>query len=114
MNVDTGQARAGWYAAVNGLQPGIANRMNWASRIKTDDPEKIEQGKFEGDFEDHLHGKDKYVDLINGVDHIVFLEYGHSRQAPAGMVRIAMRKNREQLPALMNDEFLAEWNSFNF
>jgi len=54
------------------------------------------------------------VELINGVPYILFLEYGSSLQAPAGMVRISMRKMTGRMPKELNQEFLTEWNKFNF
>jgi len=32
----------------------------------------------------------KFWDVVNGVPYIVPLEFGHSRQAPAGMVRVSI------------------------
>jgi len=114
LTASTGRARAGWYASVKGLSPGIAGRKNWAARVKTDNPGAISKGKKEGSFTNKLAGFNKYVELINGVNYIVFLEYGSSMIAPAGMVRISIKKMQNQLPALMSDEFVAEWNSSGF
>lgn len=33
-----------------------------------------------------------------GVDYIIFLEFGHSKQAPTGMVRITLQEFVNQLP----------------
>ena len=52
----------------------------------------------------------KYVELINNVKYILFLEYGSSDQAPFGMVRISMRKLRGRLPKDLGDEFRKDWN----
>ena len=113
--VSTGRARSGWYTAMSGLQPGMAGRYNWSSRIKVNEPGAIEKGKKEGKFKDSTKGfGNKYVELINGVDYMIFLEYGSSMQAPSGVVRIAIQKNKGNLPALMNDEYLANWNTAGF
>lgn len=55
------------------------------------------KGQKEGSFKDHTGTmyKEKYVELINGVNYIIFLEYGHSKSAPAGMVRVSMRSMRK-------------------
>ena len=109
MNVDTGRARAGWYASVQGL----GGSFDFNSRV---DPgnSKVSQGKREGSFIDKTKGVlDKYVVLINGVDYIVFLEYGHSKeQAPVGMVRISMRKLRGVMPKMIDEVFISEWKKF--
>ena len=109
--VDLGRARAGWYASMNGLLPSAAGTFNWAKGVKKDVPGAINKGIKEGSFKDGLSGFGKYVELINGVDYIVFLEYGYSAQAPAGMVRIAIQKMKGQMPNLINDEYVANWNS---
>ena len=112
MKVDKGRARAGCYASMNGLLPSAAGNYNWSSKTKTEDAGAIREGKGEGSFSSNLKGySKKYVELINGVDYIIFLEYGYSKQAPAGMVRIAIRKMKGQLPNLMSDEYLANWNT---
>jgi len=104
----TGRARAGWYASVN----GIDGRFDFNSDI---DPKinDVPRGKKEGDFKNHLkHPHNKYVDLINAVNYIIFLEYGYSKQAPAGMVRVSMRKMRGELPKYLNQAFVDDWNKF--
>uniref|UniRef100_A0A6M3LEC0 Putative tail protein n=1 Tax=viral metagenome TaxID=1070528 RepID=A0A6M3LEC0_9ZZZZ len=107
--VDTGRARAGWYASIKGLggnfdftKPGPENNIN---------SNKVALGQKEGDFIDNTKALSmKYVDLINGVDYILYLEYGYSMQAPAGMVRIGMRSMYGVLPKVMGKQFLADWN----
>ena len=110
MSVDTGRARAGWHTGISGLHSGYANRFNWSKDVKTTGTKGIPEGKAKGSFKSNLTGNNKYVELINGVDYIVFLEYGYSKQAPAGMVRIALEKMRGQMPNLISDEFLTNWN----
>ncbi len=115
MKVDTGRARSGWYASVAGLNPSSASRKNWSAKVKTDDPKAISEGKRKGSFVNKLKGRgSKYVELINGVGYMIFLEYGSSSQAPAGIVRIAMAKMKGGLPTLMNDEYLANWHNMGF
>jgi hypothetical protein len=112
--VDTGRARAGWHASMKGLQPTMADRFNWSKGVKTKNAAAIEKGKGEGKFVDGSKKRNPYVELINNVPYIINLEYGSSRQAPAGMIRIAMRSWRGALSEVMGNEFLAEWNSFDF
>jgi len=107
--VDTGRARAGWYASMVGL----GNKFDLSKGIKSDS--QVEQGKKEGSFVDKTKSKwNKYIELVNAVSYIMFLEYGHSQAAPAGMVRISMRKMRGALPKAMSKEFRTEWNKIFF
>uniref|UniRef100_A0A6M3INJ9 Putative tail protein n=1 Tax=viral metagenome TaxID=1070528 RepID=A0A6M3INJ9_9ZZZZ len=86
--------------------------MNWSKGVKTEDNNAIADGKKKGSFVDATKGfGSKYVELINGVDYMIFLEYGWSKAAPAGVVRVAIQKMKGNLPALMNDEYIANWNS---
>ena len=106
----TGRARAAWYASVVGL----GGNFNFDSGIK--DKNEVSRGKKEGAFKNNLKSfiGEKYVTLINSVPYILFLEYGSSQTAPSGMVRISMRKMTGRMPKELNQEFLTEWNKFNF
>jgi len=109
--VDTGRARAGWYASVKGL----GSNFDFTKPPKIGEnnikPVKVSQGEKEGGFTDNTKASFmKYVDLINGVDYIMYLEYGYSMAAPAGMVRISMQKMRGVLPKVMGKQFLVDWN----
>ena len=108
--VDTGRARAAWYASIQGL----GGNFDFDSGIKGKNA--VAQGKKEGSFKNNLKSfvGEKYVELINGVPYILFLEYGSSLTAPAGMVRISMRKMTGRMPKKLNQEFLAEWKRFKF
>jgi len=91
--VKTGRARSGWYPALDGLggksPPG---------------------GEREGKYVEHLKGTlDKYVLLINNVKYIMYLEYGSSSQAPAGMVRVSLREMQGSLPKGIVDSYKAVW-----
>lgn len=74
---------------------------------------EVSQGRNKSSFTDHT-GKTrvvKYVEIINGVDYIIFLEYGYSGQAPHGMVRVSMRELRKgKLPQDMSKRFQKSWN----
>lgn len=106
--VDTGRARAGWYMSVKGL--GLNFNFDRGVKKKKN---QVSMGMKEGSFIDATKNRfDKFVMLINGVNYIVFLEYGHSGQAPAGMVRISMRKMRGALPRELSRSFIRDWNKF--
>lgn len=107
--VRTGRARAGWYASVRGL--GMPFNLNSGIDPAIND---VPRGQLEGSFVDHLGllHLDKYIEFINSVKYIVFLEYGHSKQAPVGFVRMAMRKMTGKLPKEMSDAFIKDWNKF--
>ena len=101
--VDTGRARSGWYMAAQGLGMSFSDQGN--------NPAAITEGKASGGFAEHLKGYlEKYVELVNAVDYILFLEYGYSQAAPAGMVRISMRKMTGKMPEALTAEFLKDWN----
>lgn len=107
--VDTGRARAGWYMSAQGL----GYNYDFLKGLKNQSD--VETGKQEGSFKSNLKSTfNKYVELINGVNYIVFLEYGSSQQAPYGMVRISMRKMRGQLASTIGKEIKTEWNKFYF
>ena len=69
--VDTGFARAGWFPTVNG-QPGLGQGA------------VVAEVSFSG-----LKIGDR-LGLASNVEYIVGLEYGHSAQAPEGMVRVTV------------------------
>jgi hypothetical protein len=83
--VDTGTARGGWVATVGipSSSKGAAdvngtNTINKANAVAQDAPGK------------------RYF-LTNNIVYIRKLEYGHSRQAPGGMARIAMENIKNAL-----------------
>lgn len=84
--VDTGRARAGWvsYVESHGQMVQITGPNVTA--------EAIAQGKEEGSFREQFTRREAFVEIINAVEYIVILEYGHSDQQPAGMMRITFRE----------------------
>lgn len=103
--IDTGRARAGWYMSAKGL----GKQFDFSSGIQGEN--QVDLGKREGAFRDNTkYTANKWVELINGVDYILFLEYGASKQAPYGMVRISMRKMRGKMPKKLTEEFRKDWN----
>lgn len=107
--IDTGRSRAAWHPSMEGLD----GKFNFESGIRSD-KSKVSEGIQEGSFIDNTKGltSDKWVELINAVSYILFLEYGHSQSAPIGMVRISMRKMMGRLPAEINERFIRDWNTF--
>jgi len=89
--VDTGRSRAAWYVSIEQLG-GIA--------LGKDSPE----GRAAGRYEEKLRGMNKFILMVNGVEYAVFLEMGHSVQAPYGVVRISMMQMRKALPKEMRDK----------
>ena len=82
--VDTGVARAGWSAAGEALGvpvPPPGPRAN-AANIDL------------GEYEEHMEGERLFIRFANNVHYILPLEYGWSRQAPLGMVRITLAELR--------------------
>ena len=105
MPVKFGRARAGWYVAFESLG-GVG--------IYRGTPEEA-KGKGEGSFTDHTKGYlDKWIEIVNGVEYIIFLEYGWSQQAPFGFVRLSMREMRKgELPKNMTGQMKKDWMSFH-
>jgi hypothetical protein len=97
--VDTGRARAGWSAAGRALGMSIPVPENAS-------PEDSE-------YEEHLDGDDKYIRITNRVHYVPYLEYGHSTQAPLGMVRISMVEMQvgKKLPAAMMRSYKKLWKT---
>jgi len=116
--VDTGRARGGWLPAMERLagDTGKVAVINISGGSKNFDQQAVEEGKTEGDFIDNtnnMFGREQWVEIINGVEYVIYLEYGHSQQAPYGMVRLSMREIRgAQLPQDMVQELKKVWNSF--
>ena len=104
--VDTGQARAGWMAAfdhLGGKAPAIgASRKPQKRDAKGrfvsgggKDDAAIAAGKAASRARSELGAgvKRPFFEVTNAVKHILPLEYGHSRQAPSGMVRTTVRRH---------------------
>ena len=75
------------------------------------------KGVREGSFTDRTKGRiNQYVELINGVPYMIFLEFGSSKSAPFGVVRVSLRKMREgkKFSLTAMKEIKKEWNKFRF
>lgn len=87
--VATGRARAGWARALE--------EIGGSFRPLGDDHVAISQGKRKGRTGTG-NGRTSAVRwIVNGVDYIVWLEYGKSDQAPSGFIRINLEKLRGQV-----------------
>lgn len=80
--VDTGRALSNWNAGIN--SPDDTYR-------ETEDPmDSQTSSRLAGEFSALKFGDTAYV--TNATPHIPFLEYGSSKQAPHGMVRVTLAK----------------------
>ncbi|MEE8551470.1 MAG: HK97 gp10 family phage protein [Gemmatimonadota bacterium] len=99
--VDTGRSRAGWmsYLLANGRQA-----------IAVADPVAIAEGIAASSFQERFSGSEQFIILLNAVEYIVILEFGHSDQAPAGMMRLTFRELQagETMTKALRDELVRE------
>jgi len=114
---DTGRSRGAWFPAIEalGAASGKATNISISGKSKNFSQAEFDKGKSEGKFIDNTkaYGPEKYVEIVNGVDYILFLEYGYSKAAPWGMVRLSMREmTKGRLPKDMSLSFQKEWNNF--
>lgn len=81
--VDTGRARGGWTAIFDLMgTPMVVGGTSTAAA----------EGRSQSDVKESYQGREQYIEIINGVAYIIYLEYGHSQQAPNGMVRVTLRE----------------------
>lgn len=118
--VDTGRSRAAWYVSVEklsgagfnvhgiGMPPSMGTMRTY--------PEGVPEGRRRGLFKSVL-GENiikKWIEMINAVDYIIYLEYGSSRQAAFGMVRVSMREiSGGKLPKEMGKRYKQDWNKLS-
>ena len=100
--VDTGRARAGWKAAGDALG------------IKIPPPKRRAKGDApfdHGVYEENLDAQIMTIYVANNVHYILPLEYGWSKQAPLGMLRISMAELRSgnALVGPLMKEYQASW-----
>lgn len=93
-----GRSRAAWLSSLIALGGSAPAKGSGAA--------EIQKGLTEGYVKKRLTGKKPFVAMTNGVDYAIFLEAGHSRQAPRGVITQAMRFIRTKK---MPDEFRAHW-----
>lgn len=85
--VDTGRARANWFVT----QGAPTDRVDLHEGAKTGGvaaPDQPDVGEITGD---------EPVFIINNLPYIEALENGHSKQAPAGMVKLAIQAEQAAL-----------------
>lgn len=80
--VDTGRFRANWHASLDFIEPYTFDDLDPSGR------ETIES--LVAAFNDFRPGQQIYI--VNNLPYAIPLEYGHSAQAPGGMVRITLAR----------------------
>ena len=78
--VDTGRARANWFVSFESAIEDTTEDTNSAKAL-SNATNKLLNGKI-----------GKYIYIQNNLDYAVKLEYGASKQAPEGMVRINVER----------------------
>lgn len=113
--VDTGRSRGAWYVGLEKLGGNIGDIPIHGPGGKGSDTystKEMARGKMVGGFKDRTGKsyKQKWIEIINGVNYITFLEYGSSQQSPYGMVRVSMRELRQaKLPEVLKVRLQKEW-----
>ncbi|HCN70855.1 MAG TPA: hypothetical protein DIS96_03740 [Pusillimonas sp.] len=85
--VDTGRFRANWQFGEDSLPTGIIDA--------TDKPGKVTLAKIETQAITSKAGGVNYI--ANNLPYALRLEYGHSKQAPSGMLRITMSRYQKYI-----------------
>lgn len=95
--VDTGYSRANWQYGLDAPPAGtLANPPGqWSSQKKAPPPRVQVEAKAGG----HVHY------LANNASYAWSLEHGHSQQAPAGVVRLAVAKFQQMVDEAAAREF---------
>lgn len=83
--VDTGRARSGWQIGIGSIPSG--NPSSSSSPPASPSVSSID-------------GKQK-VFIVNNVTYIIFLEAGHSDQAPSGMVAVTMAQIQGEIDTVI-------------
>ena len=78
--VDTGRARANWFVSFEDAIDNTTEDTNSAKAL-SNATNTLLKGKI-----------GKYIYIQNNLDYIVKLEYGASKQAPAGIVRVNIER----------------------
>jgi hypothetical protein len=89
--VDTGFSRANWNISLNEPNYSVRGARN-ANASYSPQPAVVPENR-----------QLLPIYIANGVNYVVFLEEGHSKQAPNGFIRIAVERVKAQL-----DQFLAK------
>jgi hypothetical protein len=102
--VDTGRSRAAWYVSWNFL----SGKTGGAGGRQPKSPAES-AGYSKGSINAVLSGPNKRIEMINAVAYVGRLEYGWSKQAPYGMVRISMQMVRRAVPDRILKELKDMW-----
>jgi len=100
----SGRARAGWYMSMKALNVTVGLEGGLKA------PSQVSLGKAEGGFIDRLSDPNlPTITLINSVDYYIYLEYGYSKTAPYGMVRVSVRKMTYKFAKDLRAGILSNW-----
>lgn len=103
--VDTGRFRAAWYPAMEAM----AGKGGFALPPLPEGTGGTE-GRKKGKIEMSLDGLVKTITITNSLDYAMALEYGHSKQAPLGMVRVTMMQLQRRAPVEVMNALQAMWD----
>lgn len=101
--VDTGRSRAGWYFGYNKMVS-----LTGGSSLQAGGSAE-QEGYNKGKILLQLSGSRKSIQITNQVVYVGPLEYGWSKQAPYGMLRITMQLMRNQVPKHILADLQAMW-----
>lgn len=91
--VDTGRARGSWQVAIGTIPTGT---------VELDDPAGTATiGKVQAEVLGLKAGQTIY--LVSNLEYIQALEFGHSKQAPGGMIRLTVQRWRPIVDAVARD-----------
>lgn len=95
--IDTQRAVAGWSAA--------------GRNLNFDVPSSQYSQAGDSSYRQRLTGSNQYIEFTNNVPYIIYLEYGWSKQAPLGMMRISVAEVKASgvLPALLAKSYKRRW-----
>jgi hypothetical protein len=103
--VDLGRARGGWFVGMKNLMTKGGGKGGIEIYKQGGSSEGYAQGEKEGKYSETGTGGKKVIEITNAVPYILFLEYGHSKQAPRGMVRISISEMKRTAPDVFKKEF---------
>ena len=95
--VASGESRAGWYPAAEALGVSFAS-MGRAQAVA--------RGRSLGAVTLELGNEDPAVIFANGVEYVIYLEYGTAGRPPLGMVRNNVEARRGELAAVLREDLI--------
>ena len=89
----------------------VAGWSKAGERLGFDVPQSSESKGGDSGYSQRLTGPDPYVRMENRVPYTIYLEYGWSKQAPLGMVRISIAelKSNGILPRMLAKSYQDRW-----